>query len=101
MRSKSWDEFSGPGASPVDFVLTLCDSAAGEACPAWPGRPLTAHWSLPDPAAVTGDAAGRRAAFEATYGLLKRRLSLFVALPFGSLEAESLQRRLDEIGRLP
>ena len=98
LRSKSWDEFAGPDAPPLDFVFTLCDSAAAETCPAWPGQPMTAHWGLPDPAAVVGSEAVRHAAFAESYRMLNNRISIFVNLPIRSLDKLSLQRRLTEIG---
>ena len=98
-RSKSWNEFAKPGAPALDFVFTVCDNAAGETCPVWPGQPMTAHWGLPDPAAVEGSEAVKRAAFADTYRLLSNRISIFVSLPLASLDKLSLQRRLDEIGR--
>lgn len=100
LRSKSWDEFAGPGAPPFDFVFTVCDNAAGEACPLWPGRPVTAHWGIPDPAAATGSPAEIGLAFKDTYRLLHRRIGVFTALPLRSLDALSLQNRLREIGRM-
>jgi len=99
MRSKSWDEFAAPGAPKLDFAFTVCDNAAGEVCPVWPGQPMTAHWGLPDPAAVEGSEAEKRAAFADTYRMLNNRISVFVNLPLGSLDKLSLQKRLDEIGR--
>jgi protein-tyrosine-phosphatase len=98
LRSKNWEEFSGPGAEPLDFVFTLCDSAASEVCPVWPGQPMTAHWGLPDPAAVSGSESVRRAAFADTYRMLGNRIGIFTNLPMRSLDRLSLQRRLDEIG---
>jgi arsenate reductase len=100
-RSKSWDEFAVPGAPSLDLIVTVCDSAAGEACPLWPGRPLTAHWGVPDPAAVEGDVAARRAAFRDAYAVLRRRIEAFVALPWETLDAAARKARLDDIGRLP
>jgi arsenate reductase len=97
-RSKSWDEFAGPDAPQLDFVFTVCDDAAGEVCPVWPGKPVTAHWGLPDPAAVTGTEAEIAAAFADTARSLRRRIELFVALPIASLDRLSLQARLREIG---
>lgn len=99
LRSKSWDEFAGPDAPRLDFVFTVCDSAAAEACPVWPGQPMSAHWGVPDPAAATGTEAERRLAFADAYGRLHNRISIFVSLPMASLDRLSLQRRLDEIGR--
>lgn len=98
-RSKSWDEFAGAGAPPVDLVITVCDSAAAETCPVWPGHPLTAHWGLPDPAAVTGDPAAIRQAFADTYRRLEVRIAALLALPPG-LPGAALRERLREIGRL-
>jgi protein-tyrosine-phosphatase len=98
LRSKSWDEFTGANAPNLDFVITLCDSAAREPCPAWPGQPMTAHWGLPDPAAAAGSEAERSAAFAETYRMLENRISLLVNLPIGALDKLSLQARLDAIG---
>lgn len=98
-RSKSWDEFAGPDAPRLDFVFTVCDQAAAEACPFWPGQPTTAHWGLPDPAAVEGGEAQKRVAFADTYRMLRNRISAFVSLPLGSIDRLALKRRLDEIGR--
>ncbi|QJD30529.1 arsenate reductase ArsC [Methylococcus geothermalis] len=98
-RSKSWDEFASPGAPPLDFVITVCDDAAGEVCPAWPGQPLTAHWGLADPAAVEGSEGERRLAFAQAFALLARRIALFTALNPLSLERLALERKLREIGR--
>lgn len=100
-RSKDWAEFATPDAPKLDFVFTLCDSAAQEACPVWPGQPMTAHWGLPDPAAVTGTEAEKHLAFADTYRMLNNRISIFTALPLVSLDRLSLQRRLDDIGRTP
>jgi arsenate reductase (thioredoxin) len=97
-RSKSWDEFAGPGAPEIDFVFTVCGNAAGEVCPVWPGQPMTAHWGVPDPAAVEGHDAEVAAAFADTYRMLNNRISLFTALPFNSIDKLSLQRRLRDIG---
>ena len=99
LRSKSWGEFSGPEAPKLDFAFTLCDDAAAEVCPVWPGQPMTAHWGLPDPAAVTGNEAEVRLAFADTFRMLSNRISIFVALPINSLDKLSLQRRLDAIGK--
>ena len=98
LRSKSWDEFATADAPPLDFVFTVCDQAAGEACPVWPGQPMTAHWGLPDPAAVTGTAAEQGLAFADTYRRLERRIGAFVNLPLASLDRMALQRRLVAIG---
>jgi arsenate reductase (thioredoxin) len=99
LRSKSWNEFSGPGAPPLDFVFTVCDNAAGEACPFWPGRPMTAHWGVPDPAAATGNDAQVRLAFADAFRMLSRRISMFVSLPLRSTDKLTLQRQLDAIGK--
>jgi arsenate reductase len=99
LRSKSWDEFAAPRAEPLDFVFTVCDNAAGEACPIWPGQPMTAHWGLPDPAAVEGSEAERRLAFADTLRMLNNRIGVFVSLPIESLDKLSLQNRLRDIGR--
>ncbi len=101
LRSKSWDEFSGSDAPPLDFVFTVCDQAAGEVCPVWPGQPMTAHWGIEDPAAVQGSEEQKRKAFFTAYNQLHHRLSIFVSLPIDNLDRLSLQRRLDEIGRAP
>jgi arsenate reductase (thioredoxin) len=99
LRSKSWDEFAAPGAPPLDFVFTVCDSAAGEVCPLWPGQPMTAHWGLPDPAAVQGTDAEKERAFRETYVMLDRRIGLFTSLPIASLDRLTLGERVREIGR--
>ena len=99
-RSKSWSEFADPGAPLLDFVFTVCDNAAGEACPVWPGQPMTAHWGLPDPAEAKGNAAEISLAFKDTYRMLNQRIGIFTALPLRSLDQLSLQRRLREIGRM-
>jgi arsenate reductase len=99
LRSKSWDEFAGPGAPPLDFVFTVCDNAAGEVCPMWPGQPMTAHWGLPDPAAVPGSDEDKARAFRDTYVMLDRRIGLFTSLPIASLDQLSLGERVREIGR--
>jgi arsenate reductase len=98
-RSKNWNEFSGPDATPLDFVFTVCDDAAGEACPLWPGQPMTAHWGVPDPAAATGNEAQIRLAFAETFRMISNRISLFVSLPLRSLDRLSLQKQLDSIGK--
>lgn len=98
LRSKSWDEFAGTGAPNMDFVFTVCDNAAGEVCPIWPGQPMTAHWPFPDPAAFVGSDAEHRALFAEVYGMLERRISIFVNLPMASLDRLALQKRLDDIG---
>lgn len=97
-RSKSWDEFAQAGAPPLDFVITVCDAAAGEVCPAWPGQPITAHWGVPDPAAATGTDAERRLAFAKAFALLERRISLFASLNPASLERLALERQVRDIG---
>ena len=99
LRSKSWDEFAVPGAPELQFVFTVCDQAAQEVCPLWPGQPMSAHWGIPDPAAVEGNEAERRIAFANAYRMLGNRISIFVNLPMASLDRLTLQRRLDEIGR--
>ena len=99
LRSKSWDEFAGPGAPALDFVFTVCDRAAGEVCPLWPGQPMTAHWGVEDPAAITGSEAQIERAFREALHVLRRRIELFLALPLAAIDRLSLQRRLDEIGR--
>ncbi len=98
-RSKNWNEFAEPGAPALDFVFTVCDAAAGEICPVWPGQPMSAHWGVPDPAAVRGSEAEVAAGFLDVYGRLNNRISIFVSLPFEGLDRLSLQRRLDDIGR--
>jgi arsenate reductase len=99
-RSKSWDEFASAGAPPLDFIFTVCDNAAGEVCPIWPGKPMTAHWGVPDPAAVLGTPSEIAVAFADTARLLRNRIGLFVGLPFDKLAGMSLQTRLAEIGKL-
>ena len=98
-RSKSWDEYSSPDAPVMDFVFTVCDTAAAETCPVWPGQPMTAHWGVPDPAAVEGSDAEKAIAFADVYRMLNQRISIFVSLPFASLDKLSLQHRLDSIGK--
>ena len=100
LRSKSWDEFAQPGAPALDFVFTVCDNAAGEVCPVWPGQPVTAHWSLEDPAAVKGDDATRRRAVQTALQLLNRRISVFINLPLATLDKVALKHEVDAIGRL-
>ncbi len=100
LRSKSWSEFAAPGAPLLDFVFTVCDNAAGETCPVWPGQPMTAHWGVPDPAEATGTPAEKALAFKDAYRMLERRIGIFVSLPLRSLDQLSLQRRLREIGRI-
>ncbi len=100
LRSKSWSEFAKPGAPALDFVFTVCDNAAGEACPVWPGQPMTAHWGVPDPAEATGSDAEIALAFKDAYRMLSRRIEIFVALPIRTLDQLSLQTRLQDIGRM-
>jgi arsenate reductase (thioredoxin) len=99
-RSKSWNEFAKPGAPALDFAFTVCDNAAGETCPVWPGQPMTAHWGVPDPAEAKGSAAEIALAFKDAYRMLHQRIGIFTALPIRSLDQLSLQRRLKEIGRV-
>jgi len=99
LRSKSWDEFAQPGAPELHFVFTVCDSAAGEACPLWPGQPITAHWGVEDPAAVEGSDEEKRRAFFNAYTRLHNRIQLFVSLPFAKLDRLSLSTRVNEIGK--
>src|SRR6202007_455198 len=98
-RSKNWDEFAKPNGPKLDFVFTVCDSAAKEVCPVWPGQPMTAHWGVPDPAAVTGTAEQIEKAFRDAFFLLDRRISLFLCLPLASIDKLSLKKELDNIGR--
>jgi len=100
LRSKSWSEFAKPGAPPLDFVFTVCDNAAGESCPVWPGQPMTAHWGIPDPADAKGSQAEIAMAFKDAYRMLQQRIAIFAALPLKSLDALTLQKRLKEIGRM-
>jgi len=99
LRSKSWDEFAAPGAPPLDFVFTVCDNAANETCPYWPGQPVSAHWGLPDPSAAAGSEPERRLAFADTHRMLYLRISIFASLPLASLDQVALKRHLDDIGR--
>jgi arsenate reductase len=99
LRSKAWDEFSLPGASKLDFVFTVCDNAAKEVCPIWPGQPMTAHWGIPDPAAVHGSEAEVERAFREAFFILDRRISLFLCLPLEGLDSLALKRELDGIGQ--
>lgn len=101
LRSKSWDEFAVPGAARLDFVFTVCDNAAGEACPYWPGQPMTGHWGVPDPAAVAGSDSEKWLAFRAAFRLLDNRIKIFTSLPLDSLDRIELQERLDAIGTAP
>jgi arsenate reductase len=98
LRSKNWEEFSQPGAPRLDFVFTVCDNAAKEVCPVWPGQPMTAHWGVPDPAAVQGTAEEVENAFRSAFFMLDRRISLFLALPLASLDQMALKREIDRIG---
>jgi arsenate reductase len=98
-RSKSWEEFAGPDAPVMDFVFTVCDNAAGEACPVWPGQPMTAHWGIEDPAAAEGSDIQKEAAFVAAFRYMRNRISVFVALPMSSLDKASLRTKLVEIGQ--
>lgn len=98
-RSKSWEEFSGPDAPQLDFVFTVCDNAANEVCPVWPGQPMTAHWGVPDPAAATGTEAEIAFAFDDAWRMLQNRITIFCNLPIESLDRLSLKQRLDDIGR--
>jgi arsenate reductase (thioredoxin) len=99
-RSKSWNEFASPGAQPFDFVFTVCDNAAAETCPLWPGQPMTAHWSVPDPAAATGTPAEVALAFKDAYRMLNQRIGIFTSLPLVALDQLTLQNKLTDIGRL-
>ncbi len=99
-RSKSWAEFAKPGAPALDFVFTVCDNAAGETCPLWPGQPMTAHWGIPDPAEAQGTDAEIAVAFKDAYRMLLRRIEIFLALPIAKLDQMTLQSRLREIGQL-
>lgn len=100
LRSKSWEEFAGPEAPKLDFVITVCDNAAGEVCPVWPGQPMTAHWGIEDPATVVADEGAKRHAVSMASRLLNRRIMLFSSLPIGKLDALSLQNELNTIGNL-
>jgi arsenate reductase (thioredoxin) len=99
LRSKSWDEFAAPGAEPMDFVLTVCDNAAGEVCPHWPGHPITAHWGVHDPAAVEGPETQKWAAFRSAFNTLEYRIKLLTSLPVASITRERLKERLHAIGK--
>ena len=99
LRSKSWDEFAGPGAPRMDFVFTVCDNAANEVCPFWPGQPMTAHWGIPDPAAVKGTEEEMERAFNDAFVALERRIDLFLSLPHSTLHQLALQREIESIGR--
>jgi arsenate reductase len=100
LRSKSWNEFARPGAPVMDFVFTVCDQAAAESCPVWPGNPVTAHWGIPDPAAADGTEAERRRAFRDAYLALESRIKIFAALPIDKLDRMAIKHQVDEIGRL-
>jgi protein-tyrosine-phosphatase len=99
LRSKSWDEFAAPGAPILDFVFTVCDAAAGEVCPVWPGQPISAHWGVPDPAAESGSDDEKRRAFFTAYSQLQHRISIFVSLPLEKIDRVKLKQDLDAIGR--
>lgn len=99
-RSKSWEEFATPESPRLDFVFTVCDSAANEPCPVWPGQPMTAHWGVPDPAAATGTEVQKRQAFREAFRQLENRIKIFTALPVATLDRLSLKRKLDEIGKV-
>jgi protein-tyrosine-phosphatase len=99
LRSKPWDEFAQPDAPQLDFVITVCDKAAGEVCPVWPGQPMTAHWGIPDPAAVEGSDDDKRRAFLDAMNQMRRRVSMFVSLPFSSLDSMKLQQAVRDIGK--
>jgi arsenate reductase len=99
LRSKSWDEFAMPGAPPLDFIVTVCDNAAGEVCPIWPGKPMTAHWGIADPAAVKGSPEEIARAFRDAFTVLDRRIGLFLSLPLATLEDMAIKREIDQIGR--
>ena len=101
LRSKAWDEFVQPGAPQLDFVFTVCDDAAGEVCPVWPGQPMTAHWGQPDPAAVDGTDLEQANAFRAAFRMLERRIELFTALPIATLDRLTLGNRIRDLGRTP
>jgi len=101
LRSKGWDEFAQPGAADLDFVFTVCDNAAGEVCPYWPGQPMTAHWGVEDPAAVEGTDTEKRQAFLKAYTLLEARIKLFLSLPLKTLDRMRLQERVEAIGKTP
>ena len=100
LRSKSWDEFAAAGAPTLDFVFTVCDNAASETCPIWPGQPMSAHWGIPDPASAAGTEAERRLAFAEAYRMMSNRIAAFISLPFASLDRLSLKNRLVTIGTL-
>jgi arsenate reductase len=99
LRSKSWDEFAGPSGTRFDFVITVCDNAAGETCPVWPGMPFTAHWGIPDPAAVEGTEIEKKAAFTQAFKAMDRRIKLFLSLPIASIDQMRIKERMDAIGK--
>jgi arsenate reductase len=99
LRSKSWDEFAAPNAPQINFIFTVCDNAANEVCPVWPGHPMTAHWGIPDPAAVQGTPEQKARAFRDAFTVLDRRISLFLSLPLSTLESLAIQKELDSIGK--
>lgn len=101
LRSKSWDEFATPDAPPMDFIITVCDNAAGEVCPVWPGKPVTAHWGFPDPAAVAGSDQQKRQAFRQVFAGINNRIKIMLALPPEKLDAASIQAELRNIGKTP
>ena len=100
LRSKSWSEFAEPGAPVMDFIITVCDDAAGEACPVWPGQPMSAHWGIEDPSSVPGQEYEREAAFRQSFRYMKNRINIFISLPIRSLDEMSLQRKVSDIGQL-
>jgi arsenate reductase len=101
LRSKSWDEFAAPGAPQLDFVITVCDNAAGETCPLWPGQPITAHWGFPDPAAVKGTDDEKRAAFALTLRQMRNRVQLFISLPLETLDSLAIENKMRDLGKQP
>lgn len=101
LRSKSWDEFATPGSPHFDFIITVCDNAAGESCPAWLGKPTTAHWGIPDPAAVEGTDIQKKAAFAEVFKLMSTRINLFLSLPLSSIDQLRIKQEMDSIGKLP
>ncbi|HZL52277.1 MAG TPA: arsenate reductase ArsC [Terracidiphilus sp.] len=101
LRSKSWDEFAAPGAPQLDFVITVCDNAAGETCPLWPGQPITAHWGFPDPAAVKGTDDEKRAAFAQILRQMRNRVQLFLSLPLETLDSLAIEKKMRNLGKQP
>ena len=101
LHSKSWDEFARPDSPPLDFVVTVCDRAAGEVCPYWPGQPITAHWGIPDPAAINGTEVEKNLAFRNAFRAMETRIKLFLSLPIASIDRMRLQKQMDEIGKTP